>query len=328
MPGSSPDRARRRLAGWARGADGSTSPIRIGRSRRIGPSMPRGCTRRTTGGGRMRKDPACRGSLPRAGGHRRRLPGGGCTSCPCVILYSSRPYAPVQFSFPALSAPPPAPSRPLSSPLSPPASPGPGLHRDAGARHHARSGVDDRPDGLRVHGLSAGVCAVRDSDGLVGRSQGHARGAVADRAVVVRLSRQPRGRRSATPSCSPSAFCSACGEAGAWPCVARTFSRWIPRRERGTVQGIFFAGAHLVGGSDAGAGALAAAVHVVAADLRLLRRGRPRVGRGLAHVVPQRSRRSTQPVNAAELQTIVADRPPDSGHPRGEYWRGWPPTGT
>ena len=38
------------------------------------------------------------------------------------------------------------------------------------------------------------------------------------------------------------------GEAGAWPSVARTFSRWIPRRERGTVQGIFFAGAHLVGG--------------------------------------------------------------------------------
>ena len=38
------------------------------------------------------------------------------------------------------------------------------------------------------------------------------------------------------------------GEAGAWPCVARTFSRWIPVRERGTVQGIFFAGAHLTGG--------------------------------------------------------------------------------
>src|SRR5207244_4410892 len=38
------------------------------------------------------------------------------------------------------------------------------------------------------------------------------------------------------------------GEAGAWPCVARTFSRWIPRRERGTVQGVFFAGAHMVGG--------------------------------------------------------------------------------
>lgn len=38
------------------------------------------------------------------------------------------------------------------------------------------------------------------------------------------------------------------GEAGAWPCVARTFSRWIPARERGTIQGIFFMGAHLSGG--------------------------------------------------------------------------------
>jgi sugar phosphate permease len=38
------------------------------------------------------------------------------------------------------------------------------------------------------------------------------------------------------------------GEAGAWPSVARTFSRWIPSRERGTVQGVFFAGAHLAGG--------------------------------------------------------------------------------
>jgi ACS family glucarate transporter-like MFS transporter len=38
------------------------------------------------------------------------------------------------------------------------------------------------------------------------------------------------------------------GEAGAWPNVARVFSRWIPSRERGRVQGIFFAGAHLSGG--------------------------------------------------------------------------------
>lgn len=35
------------------------------------------------------------------------------------------------------------------------------------------------------------------------------------------------------------------GEAGAWPCMARTFSRWIPQRQRDLVQGIFFAGAHL-----------------------------------------------------------------------------------
>jgi MFS transporter, ACS family, glucarate transporter len=38
------------------------------------------------------------------------------------------------------------------------------------------------------------------------------------------------------------------GEAGAWPCVARTFSRWIPAKERGRIQGIFFAGAHAAGG--------------------------------------------------------------------------------
>ncbi|MHB8901199.1 MAG: MFS transporter [Thermoguttaceae bacterium] len=38
------------------------------------------------------------------------------------------------------------------------------------------------------------------------------------------------------------------GEAGAWPSAARTFSRWIPRSERGKIQGIFFAGAHLAGG--------------------------------------------------------------------------------
>lgn len=38
------------------------------------------------------------------------------------------------------------------------------------------------------------------------------------------------------------------GEAGAWPNVARTFSCWIPRRERGMAQGLFFAGAHLAGG--------------------------------------------------------------------------------
>jgi MFS family permease len=38
------------------------------------------------------------------------------------------------------------------------------------------------------------------------------------------------------------------GEAGAWPNVAKTFSRWFPSSERGTAQGIFFMGAHLMGG--------------------------------------------------------------------------------
>ena len=38
------------------------------------------------------------------------------------------------------------------------------------------------------------------------------------------------------------------GEAGAWPNATRVFSRWIPVTERGRVQGIFFAGAHLAAG--------------------------------------------------------------------------------
>jgi MFS family permease len=38
------------------------------------------------------------------------------------------------------------------------------------------------------------------------------------------------------------------GEAGAWPNVAKVFSRWFPSSERGTAQGVFFMGAHLGGG--------------------------------------------------------------------------------
>ena len=38
------------------------------------------------------------------------------------------------------------------------------------------------------------------------------------------------------------------GEAGAWPNAARVFSRWVPAQERGRVQGVFFAGAHIAGG--------------------------------------------------------------------------------
>jgi MFS family permease len=38
------------------------------------------------------------------------------------------------------------------------------------------------------------------------------------------------------------------GEAGAFPNASKAFSRWFPLAERGTAQGIFFAGAHLGGG--------------------------------------------------------------------------------
>jgi len=37
------------------------------------------------------------------------------------------------------------------------------------------------------------------------------------------------------------------GEAGAWPCAARVFARWIPRKQRGTWQSFFFSSALLAG---------------------------------------------------------------------------------
>ena len=50
------------------------------------------------------------------------------------------------------------------------------------------------------------------------------------------------------PSLIVTRFLFGAGEAGAWPNVAITLSRWFPLRERGTAQGIFFMGAHLGGG--------------------------------------------------------------------------------
>jgi sugar phosphate permease len=40
-------------------------------------------------------------------------------------------------------------------------------------------------------------------------------------------------------------FCFGAAEAGAWPAITRTLSRWIPYRERGTAQGIVWIGAHI-----------------------------------------------------------------------------------
>jgi len=111
------------------------------------------------------------------------------------------------------------------------------------------------------------------------------------------------------------------GEAGAWPCVARTFSRWIPRRERGTVQGIFFAGAHLVGGLTPALvlwllGFLSwRAIFVCFGAVGL-------VWVAVWHTWFRNDPSDHPAVNAAELQEIVADRPTDTGHTAGlEYWR-------
>ncbi|NUR53596.1 MAG: MFS transporter [Acidobacteria bacterium] len=111
------------------------------------------------------------------------------------------------------------------------------------------------------------------------------------------------------------------GEAGAWPCVARTFSRWIPQRERGTVQGVFFAGAHLVGGLTPA---------LVLWLLQFLSWRQIFVcfgGIGLVWTAVWLTWFRNDPsehaaVNAGELQTIVSGRPADCGHAAGlAYWR-------
>ena len=111
------------------------------------------------------------------------------------------------------------------------------------------------------------------------------------------------------------------GEAGAWPCVARTFSRWIPRRERGTVQGIFFAGAHLVGGLTPAL--VLWLLHFLSWRAIFVSFGTL----GFVWVAVWATWFRNDPsehsaVNAAELQTIVADRLAETGHSAGrEYWR-------
>ena len=111
------------------------------------------------------------------------------------------------------------------------------------------------------------------------------------------------------------------GEAGAWPCVARTFSRWIPTRERGTVQGVFFAGAHLVGG-------LTPALVLFLLQFLSWRHIFVWFGAiGLVwvaiwHMWFRNDPAEHSAVNDAELQKIVAERPPDTAHSEGlEYWR-------
>ena len=106
------------------------------------------------------------------------------------------------------------------------------------------------------------------------------------------------------------------GEAGAWPCVARTFSRWIPVRERGRVQGVFFAGAHLVGGLTP---------MLVLWLLNFMQWRTIFICFGAVgfvwvavwHVWFRNDPSEHASVNAAELQTIVSGRPPDSGHAAG-----------
>lgn len=110
------------------------------------------------------------------------------------------------------------------------------------------------------------------------------------------------------------------GEAGAWPMAARAFSSWIPRLERGTVQGVFFAGAHLVGGlTPALIGFMLLYMNwrMVFVVFGLV---------GLFWIAAWQKWFKNDPtehpeVNAAELEHILHGRPPDSKHTVGrEYW--------
>jgi MFS transporter, ACS family, glucarate transporter len=116
-------------------------------------------------------------------------------------------------------------------------------------------------------------------------------------------------------------FLSGAGEAGAWPGVAKTFSRWIPDRERGTTQGIFFAGALLAGGlTPLLVVALRPHMH-----WRWIFVGFGMIGFLWALVWYRwfRDDPSEHPeVGSAELRRIVAGRRADGAHAAGwAYWR-------
>ena len=191
--------------------------------------------------------------------------------------------------------------------------PRPGVHRDAGTRHHPRSRAVDRSDGyvFTVFQLAYALFEIPTAWWADRRGT---------RSVLSRIVLWWSCLTAATgaalnyPVLLAIRFLFGMGEAGAWPCVARTFSRWIPgprtRKRAGRVLRRRPPGRR----TDPGARALAAQLPVLARHLRLLRDGWSRLGRHLAHLVPQRSigasRRSMRP----NSQTIVAERPPDSGH--------------
>jgi sugar phosphate permease len=111
------------------------------------------------------------------------------------------------------------------------------------------------------------------------------------------------------------------GEAGAWPSVARAFSRWMPRRERGTAQGIFFTGAHLAGGLTPLL--VMALAHLVSWRLIFVLFGLVGVAwAAVWHGWFRDDPTEHAQVNAGELRQIAADRGVDAGHGGGrDYWR-------
>jgi MFS family permease len=110
------------------------------------------------------------------------------------------------------------------------------------------------------------------------------------------------------------------GEAGAWPCVARVMSRWIPKRSRGTAKGVFFAGAY----------ASAALTTAIVTPLLVIYSWRTILvvfgAVGFVWVIAWQRWFRNEPTehpaaNEAERALILADRPPEAPHPRG--WAFW-----
>jgi ACS family glucarate transporter-like MFS transporter len=110
------------------------------------------------------------------------------------------------------------------------------------------------------------------------------------------------------------------GEAGAFPCMARVMSRWIPLRERGTAKGIFFAGAYISGAATTYAVTLLLGYF----DWREILIAFGLVGFVWAAVWHRWFRDDPaehRSVNDSEYRVIVADRPAHVPHPRGlAFW--------
>jgi MFS transporter, ACS family, glucarate transporter len=111
------------------------------------------------------------------------------------------------------------------------------------------------------------------------------------------------------------------GEAGAFPCMARVLSRWMPFRERGSAKGVFFASAYIAGGLTP---------IIVGQLLRVFSWREILVGFGFIGLVWVaawhwwfRDEPADHPrVNDAERQLIFADRPAEVAPPRGrEFWK-------
>ena len=112
------------------------------------------------------------------------------------------------------------------------------------------------------------------------------------------------------------------GEAGAFPCMARVLSRWLPLRERGTAKGIFFAGAYA---------SAALTTFTVTALLPYMTWRTILVAFGcigFVWVIAWHRWFRDEPVdhastNEAERALILADRAPVVSHPAGlAYWAG------